>query len=204
MVSGLPILKKPGERADPTILVLAGEASGDEHAARLIVALKARWPRSRFLGIGGARMKGQGVELLAELDGLAVMGVAEVLPRLPFLRRLRQRLISLLDSGEVDLVIPVDYAGFNIRIARAARRRELPVLYYIAPKIWAWGAGRARKLAACTNRLALILPFEVDALVRAGAHATFVGHPLLETPAADPDRRAVEAARALLDGSRTG
>ena len=175
------------------------------------MALKARWPGSRFLGIGGARMKGQGVELLADLDGLAVMGVAEVIPRLPFLHRLKRRLISLLDSGVVDLVIPVDYAGFNLRIARAARRRELPVLYYIAPKVWAWGARRVKKLAAYTNHLAVILPFEAEALVRAGANATFVGHPLLETPAQEPDRLEfcrrwrLDAQRpilALLPGSR--
>ncbi len=114
----------PGRNREPTIMVLAGEASGDEHAARVVIALKARWPRSRFLGIGGARMKAQGVELLADLDGLAVMGVAEVIPRLPFLRRLYRRLISILDSGDVDLVIPVDYAGFNLRMAEAAHRRE--------------------------------------------------------------------------------
>ena len=193
MVSGFPILKHSGPKhsgrsADPTILVLAGEASGDEHAARLIMALRAQWPRSRFLGIGGARMRDQGVELLADLDGLAVMGVAEVVPRLPFLHRLRRRLISLMDSGIVDLVIPVDYAGFNLRIARAARRRELPVLYYIVPKVWAWGAGRTKKLAAHTNRLALILPFELEALEQAGANATFVGHPLLEAQTPQPDR----------------
>jgi lipid-A-disaccharide synthase len=156
-------------------------------------------------------MKAQGVELLADLDGLAVMGVAEVIPRLPFLRRLTRRLISLLDSGDIDLVIPVDYAGFNLRIAKAARQRELPVLYYIAPKVWAWGAGRIKKLAAYTNRLALIFPFEVEALVNAGAHATFVGHPLLETPASEPDRQtfcerwSLDVQRpilALLPGSR--
>ena len=192
-------------------MILAGEASGDAHAARLVTALKARLPRSRFLGIGGEQMKARGVELLAELDGLAVMGVAEIIPRLPFLRRLHRRLTSVLDSGGVDLVIPVDYAGFNLRIARAARRRELPVLFYIAPKIWAWGAGRAKKLAAYTNRVALIFPFEVEALVRAGADATFVGHPLLETPASEPNRQAfcdrwsLDAQRpilAILPGSR--
>jgi len=192
-------------------MVLAGEASGDEYAARVVAALKARWPRSRFLGIGGQRMKNQGVELYAELDGLAVMGLAEVIPRLPFLYRLSQRLVSLLDSGDVDLVIPVDYSGFNLRIAKAAHRRGLPVLYYIAPKVWAWGARRVRKLATYTNRLAVIFPFEAEALVRAGANATFVGHPLLETSAAEPDRRAfcrkwgLDAQRpilALLPGSR--
>jgi len=136
-------------------MVLAGEASGDEHAARVIMALKARWPQSRFVGIGGERMKEQGVELFAELDVLAVMGVAEVIPRLPFLFRLKRRLISLLDSGAVDLVIPVDYAGFNLRIARAARRRALPVLYYIAPKIWAWRADfPVRSGDSCTVRSA--------------------------------------------------
>jgi len=192
-------------------MVLAGEASGDEHAARLVTALRARWPRSRFLGIGGQRMKDQGVELYADLDGLAVMGVAEVIPRIPFLHRLTRRLVALLDSGDVDLVIPVDYAGFNLRMAKAARRRELPVLYYIAPKVWAWGAGRVKQLVAYTSQLALIFPFEVDALVRAGANATFVGHPLLETPASEPDRLAfcrrwrLDAQRpilALLPGSR--
>jgi lipid-A-disaccharide synthase len=192
-------------------MILSGEASGDEHAARLVVALKARWPQARFLGIGGQRMKEQGVELFAELERLSVMGLAEVIPRLPFLHRLSRRLISLLDGGDIDLVIPVDYAGFNLRIARAARRRELPVLYYIAPKVWAWGAGRTRKLAAYTSRLALILPFEVEALERAGASATFVGHPLLDTPAREPDREAfclewrLDAQRpilALLPGSR--
>lgn len=212
LVSGFPILNKPGEAGNPTIMVLAGEASGDEHAARLIMALKDLWPGSRFLGIGGGRMKDQGVELLADLDRLAVIGIAEVIPRIPFFHRLSRRLVSLLASGVVDLVIPVDYAGFNLRIARAARRRELPVLYYIAPKVWAWGAGRARKLAAYTNRVALIFPFEVEALVRVGANATFVGHPLLDTPAAEPDRQAfcrkwsLDARRpilALLPGSRS-
>ncbi len=211
MVSGFPILKNPGENRDPTIMVLAGEASGDEHAARLVGVLRARWPKSRFLGIGGERMRREGVDLFAELDGLAVMGVAEVIPRLPFLYGLSRRLISLLDSGAVDLVIPIDYGGFNLRIARAASRRDLPVLYYIAPKVWAWGAGRARKLAAYTQRVALIFPFEVETLVRVGANATFVGHPLLETPAQEPDRQtfcrrwSLDAQRpilALLPGSR--
>ena len=192
-------------------MVLAGEASGDEHAARLVAALKVRCPQSRFLGIGGQRMKDQGVELYADLNGLAVMGVAEVIPRIPFLHRLTRRLVTLLDSGDVDLVIPVDYAGFNLRMAKAARRREVPVLYYIAPKVWAWGAGRVKQLVAYTSQLALILPFEVEALVRAGANATFVGHPLLETPAPEPDRLAfcrrwrLDAQRpilALLPGSR--
>ena len=182
-------MKQLGENAHPTIMVLAGEASGDEHAARLIMALKDRWPGARFLGIGGARMKDLGVELLARLDRLAVMGVTEVIPRLPFFYRLRRQLISVLNGRAIDLVIPVDFAGFNLSIAKAAHRRHVPVLYYIAPKVWAWGAGRTETLAAHTDHVAVILPFEVETLMRGGVNATFVGHPLLETPAAQPDRQ---------------
>jgi lipid-A-disaccharide synthase len=134
-------------------------------------------------------MKEQGVELFADLEGLAVMGAVEVIPRLPFLHRLRRRLVSLLDDGTVDLVIPVDYAGFNLRVSRAAHRRGLPVLYYIAPKIWAWGSGRAKKLAAHTDHVASILPFEPEFMERAGVNVTFVGHPLLEAPSPVPDRQ---------------
>jgi lipid-A-disaccharide synthase len=135
-------------------------------------------------------MKDQGVDLFAEVDELAVMGIAEVIPRLPFFHRLKRQLTSVLDSGAIDLVIPVDYAGFNLSIAKAASQRDLPVLYYIAPKVWAWGARRARKLAAHTRRVAVIFPFEVEALRRVGTNATFVGHPLLETPSPEPDRQA--------------
>ena len=192
-------------------MILAGEASGDEHAARVVVALKARWPGSRFLGIGGEQMKAHGVELAAEVDQLAVMGVTEVIPRLPFLYGLNRRLVFFLDSGVIDLVIAVDYAGFNLRLAKAAHRRAIPVLYYIAPKVWAWGAGRTKKLAAYTNRVALIFPFELEALTRMGVNATFVGHPLLETTVTEPDRQVfcdrwqLDAGRpivALLPGSR--
>ncbi len=218
VVLGFPFLKHPQpldvglhERAHPTIMVLAGEASGDAHAARLVGALKDRLPESRFLGIGGERLKGQGVELAAELDQLSVMGITDVLPRLPFFRDLRRQLVFFLDSGVIDLVIPVDFAGFNLSISKAAHRRNIPVLYYIAPKVWAWGTRRTKKLAAHTNHVAAILPFEEKSLMRAGVKATFVGHPLLETPAAEPDRQGfcnrwhLDAERpilALLPGSR--
>lgn len=125
-------------------------------------------------------MEKEGVELLEGLDRLAVMGFAEVVARIPFFLRLERRLRSLLATGEIDLVLPIDYPGFNMRMARAARREGVPVLYYICPQVWAWRAGRARKLAEAADRVAVILPFEVDVLEAAGARATFVGHPLLE------------------------
>lgn len=134
------------------------------------------------MGLGGARMAAEGVELLAGLDDLAVMGFAEVLSRLPFFLRLRRRVFEQLEEARVDLVVPIDYPGFNLRLARRARARGTPVLYYISPQVWAWHASRARDLARDTDRIAVILPFEQEFLGRAGASAVFVGHPLLDVP----------------------
>ncbi len=134
-------------------------------------------------------MRAEGVEVLEGLDRLAVMGFAEVLTHLPFFYRLERRVLALLDRGDVDLVLPIDYPGFNLRIAKEARRRNIPVLYYIAPQVWAWKPGRARRLAEDCDRLAVILPFEVEVFEAAGARVTFVGHPLLEEGVPQPDRR---------------
>jgi lipid-A-disaccharide synthase len=156
-------------------------------------------------------MREAGVELLADLDELAVMGFGEVLSRLPYFFRLERRVRGVLSSAEVDLVIPIDYPGFNMRIARAAHALGIPVLYYIAPQVWAWREGRAHQLADSTSHVAVILPFEEARLKRAGASASFVGHPLLERPddastdAAFRARWALEAERpllAILPGSR--
>ena len=166
----------------PTILLLAGESSGDHHGAGLARALKARWPSARLCGMGGPEMEAGGVELVAGLDELAVMGFLEILPRVPFFWRLERRLLRILDDTKVDLVVLIDYPGFNMRIARAAHDRGHRVLYYIAPQVWAWRTGRARKLADTTDHVAVILPFEADFLARFGVSATYVGHPLLDRP----------------------
>jgi lipid-A-disaccharide synthase len=138
-------------------------------------------------------MAAEGVELMAELDELAVMGFAEVVSRLPYFLRLRRRVFETLDTAGVDLVIPIDYPGFNLRLARRARSRGIPVLYYIAPQVWAWHASRARDLARDASRVAVILPFEEEFLRGSGAVAEFVGHPLLEVP--PPSRERAEWCR---------
>ncbi len=195
----------------PSILLSAGEASGDLHGAALARALRGRWPGARLWGLGGPRMKAEGVELMAGLDRLAVMGFAEVVRHLPFFAGLLARLRRALDGSRPDLVIPIDYPGLNMRLARAARGRGVPVLYYIAPQVWAWKWRRARELARTASRVAVILPFEADILERAGAHAEFVGHPLLEDRPPAPPREdfcaalGLDPARpvlAILPGSR--
>jgi lipid-A-disaccharide synthase len=171
----------------PVILMLAGEASGDLHGAQVARALRARWPEATLLGLGGDRMASEGVELLASLNQLAVMGFVEVLAHLPFFWRLERRLNHLLDQGEVDLVLPIDYPGFNLRITRNAKSRGIPVLYYIAPQVWAWKARRAIQLARDADAIAVILPFEKEIFLEVGGHAVFVGHPLLEESSRDKE-----------------
>ncbi len=192
-----------------TVLILAGEASGDTYGAGVARALKARVGDLRLVGTGGPRMSEAGVELMAGLDQLAVMGFAEIVTHLEFFRDLERRVIERI--WDVDVVLLVDYPGFNMRVARAAHDAGRPVLYYIAPKVWAWRAGRAKALAETTDRVAAIFPFEVEVLRSAGVNATFVGNPLLDDDrelddadvfhrrwSLDPDRPLL----AVLPGSR--
>jgi lipid-A-disaccharide synthase len=131
-----------------------------------------------LIGLGGPLMEREGVELLAGLDPLAVMGFTEIVGRLEFFRELERRLVEEL--WVADLVVAIDYPGFNMRIARAAHEIGCPVLYYIAPKVWASRPGRAKRLAEVTDRVAVIFPFEVEILEQAGATVEYVGNPLLE------------------------
>jgi lipid-A-disaccharide synthase len=185
----------------PVIFLSAGEPSGDLHGAALARAIRRRIPDARLIGLGGPRMAAEGTELLAGLDELAVMGLAEVLKHLPYFIRLRRRVFETLARERVDLVVPIDYPGFNLRLAHHARELGVPVLYFIAPQVWAWHASRAKTLARDTDRIAVILPFEEEFLREAGGNASFVGHPLLDaaTPAGP---RAEWAARLGLDAER--
>jgi lipid-A-disaccharide synthase len=168
------------------VLILAGEASGDLHAAALVEAWHPRPEGLAFAGLGGARMAAAGVELLAPMEG--VVGFVEVLRHIPAHWRLLRALRERLATGRVGLVILVDYPGFNMRVAGMARSAGVPVLYYITPQVWAWRAGRLRNMAQVITRAAVILPFEEALLRGAGIAATFVGHPLLDRALTMPDR----------------
>ena len=166
------------------ILILAGEASGDAHGSHVAREIRRRWPGTKLLGLGGPRMAEAGVELLRGLDDLAVMGFVEVLGRLAFFRRLEGELRDLLVGGAVDLVLPIDYPGLNLRITERAHEAGVPVVYYISPQVWAWKAHRAGRLARWADRIAVILPFEVPIYEAVGGAVSFVGHPLLDEPEA--------------------
>ncbi len=188
-----------------TVFLSAGESSGDRHGAAVARELLRREPRLRLVGLGGPRMAAAGVELLEDLDRLAVMGFGEVLRRLPFFLRLRRRVRRQLRDRDVDLLLPIDYPGFNLPLAEHAADRGIPVLYYIAPQVWAWREGRARRLARACHLVCVVLPFEEELLARYGAAVRFVGHPLLDDGDAPAEGRpAHEGAPllALFPGSR--
>ncbi len=184
-------------RARPAILLSAGEPSGDLHGAAVAEALRRRFPDAMLFGLGGRRMEAAGVELLADPDRLAVMGFAEVVRHLPFFIGLMRRLEREMRSRGASLVLPIDYPGFNLRLARRARRAGVPVLYYIAPQVWAWHGSRARQLADAADRLAVVFPFEEDVFRRSGASVEFVGHPLADAAPVSATREAFCAALGL-------
>lgn len=177
------------------ILFVAGEASGDTHASAVARALVARGAPYHLVGIGGDQMRVAGVELVEHAEKLAVMGFIEVLKHVPKHWALLRELKTRIRSGRVALVVLIDYPGFNMKVAEAAHAAGVPVLYYITPQVWAWGAGRLEKLARWVTKGAVILPFEEPLLREHGIDATFVGHPLLDRAAALPSR---EEARARL------
>jgi lipid-A-disaccharide synthase len=160
-------------------------------------ALKAGGAPFHLAGVGGDGMRDAGVEILEHADNLAVMGFVEVLRHLPRHWALLRQLERRIRGGRVALVVLVDYPGFNMKVAKAAADAGVPVLYYITPQVWAWGAGRLDKLARWVTRAAVILPFEQELLARHGIDATFVGHPLLDRAETMPDRAAARSALGL-------
>lgn len=188
------------------VMIIAGEASGDLHGAKLVRALQARDDDLAFAGIGGQAMAGAGVEIAVDAAELAVVGITEALFKAPTLLKGLATAKRLLAEAAPDLLILIDFPDFNLRVAAAARKRGIPVLYYISPQIWAWRPGRVRKIGARVDHVAVILPFEADFYRRHDIPVTFVGHPLLDgaAPAAAPpvpsdDRPATIG---LLPGSR--
>jgi len=175
------------------ILFVAGEASGDLHAAGVARALVAMGAPFSLVGIGGDAMRDAGVTLLEHVEKLAVMGFVEVLKHVPLHYRLANELRRRIRSGNVAVVVLIDYPGFNMKIASAAKAAGVPVLYYITPQVWAWGAKRLPELARTITKAAVILPFEEALLREHGIDATFVGHPLLDRAQALPDRASARA-----------
>ena len=204
-------LSRPAER-ERRLLVVAGEPSGDAHAARLVRALR-RTGAWRVRGVAGPALRAAGVETVVRQEELAVIGFSGILARLPALLRARRKVLAEFERFRPDVVVLVDYPGFNLRLGPELKARGARVLYYIAPQVWAWHPERAREMARWVDRLAVVFPFEEPLFREAGVNATFVGHPLLDDLAPELEEAAFRAelgvsaaARlvGLLPGSRRG
>ncbi len=194
-----------------TILIIAGEASGDLHGARLATALRRADPQLRLEGVGGHRMREAGVSLLGDIDQMGVVGLVEVLAHFRGIWAVYRRIRERLGKNPPDLLILIDYPEFNLRVAKLAKARGIRVVYYVSPQIWAWRRGRIKTMGRRIDKMLVIFPFEKAYYDTAGIDCEFVGHPLLdELPApvgkeelkATLGFRADQSLVALLPGSR--
>ncbi len=171
----------------PLIYIVAGEASGDVLGARLIAAIQARMPEARFAGIGGARMAERGVESLFPIQELALMGLAEVLPKIARLSRRMKETVADIAARKPDVVVTIDSPGFTLRLLRRIAPLRIPRAHYVAPQAWAWREKRVRHYPGLWEKLLCLLPFEPDFFAGHGLAADFVGHPVLESGADQGD-----------------
>jgi len=196
--------------SDRDLLVVAGEASGDLHAARLVRALAAKRPDLRAFGLGSDELRAAGVELIGDSREIAVVGIVEALNVLSKAREIFARLLAEVERRRPAVAVLVDFPEFNLRLARVLKWRGVRVVFYVSPQIWAWRRWRVRTIAESVDRMLVLFPFETAFYERAGVPVTHVGHPLVDEvpqllqawdqvdPGAVPDRIVV----ALLPGSR--
>lgn len=177
-----------GVETQRNIMIVAGEASGDIYGADLALEARRLAPDLNFLGIGGARMREAGVETLVDSADMAVVGLVEVLKHFDVISAAFLKLKRILLETPPDLLILIDYPGFNLRLAKVAKKAGVKVLYYISPQIWAWRQGRVKKIARLVDHMAVILPFEAPFYEKAGVPVTFVGHPMLDMVKVSLDR----------------
>lgn len=197
-------------RLPDEILIVAGEASADLHASRALEELRRLRPGVHAFGVGGPRLREAGLEALAPAEDISVMGLAEVLPRLPRILGILRMLARVAAERRPRAALLVDLPDFNLRLAKRLKALGVPVVYYVSPTIWAWRKGRARKIAKVVDRMLCILPFEEQAYEGSGVSARFVGHPFAERPLPGPPERyrrelglgASRTTVALVPGSR--
>lgn len=193
------------------ILISAGEASGDIHAAAVTRELKKIAPETEVFGMGGDCLREAGGEVLFDIKEHGVMGFAEIICKLPALFKLKNAFAKVMEERRPDCLVVVDYPGFNMRLAKLAKSMGIPVVSYISPSAWAWHKSRAKSVAHIVNKVAAIFPFEYEVYKAAGADTEFVGHPLVDivkphlTQAAAWEKAGKQAGRdliLLLPGSR--
>jgi len=162
------------------ILLVAGEVSGDLHGSYLVEAIHRIDPDIQFFGVGGEGLKRVGMRLLHHSQSLSVVGITEVFVKLRSILKALRTLKGSLEREKPDLVILIDFPDFNLRLAKIAHRKGIPILYYISPQVWAWRPGRVRLIARLVKKMVVLFPFEVPLYEAAGVDVEWVGHPLLD------------------------
>ncbi len=180
-------MAEPGPQA-PLIAIIAGEDSGDQLGADLIVALRERYPQARFIGIGGARMQAQGFESWYDIHELSLFGFSEVIRHLPRLLKLRNALVARLLKVHPAVVIGIDAPDFNLGVEQRLKQAGLLTVHYVSPSVWAWREKRAEKIGRSANRVLCLFPMEPSIYAKHGIDARFVGHPLADRFALVSDR----------------
>lgn len=165
------------------LMMVAGEVSGDTHGGSILHYLNKLIPGLEVIGVGGPKMEAEGLRSTIPLDDLQARGLVEVLRQLPGHFKYLKRMQRMLDEERPDAVLLIDYPGFNLKVAKAAKQRGLPVLYYSSPQLWAWRGSRMRAMQRWVDKIIVIFPFEEPLYRRAGVDAVFLGHPLVENVA---------------------
>ncbi len=188
------------------IMIIAGEASGDIHGARLVEALQKRDQSFSFCGIGGQALKQAGTDILVEASELSVVGIIEVFSKISAILKGMSVAKKSLKSRKPDLLVLIDFPDFNLHLAKFAKKINIPILYYISPQVWAWRQSRVKKIKKLVDHMAVILPFEEEFYKKYEVPATFVGHPLLDATPRTFNTKKVETLNTigLLPGSRPG
>lgn len=168
----------------PLIFLIAGEPSGDALGANLMAALKKQTKgRAQFAGIGGPKMKAEGLNSLFPMEELSVMGLIEIIPKIPRMRVLINETVNQILEIRPDALVTIDSPGFTLRVAKKVAGLGFPLIHYVAPSVWAWKPGRAKKIARYLNHVLALLPFEPIYMQRVGLECSFVGHPVIESGA---------------------
>ncbi len=162
-------------------MIIAGEASGDLHGAALINELKLLDDKLEIIGIGGDKMINSGMKKIFHINEMAFLGFAEVVKHLPFIRKVKSKLIETAKSEKIKTVVLIDYPGFNLSIAKSFNSLNIKNIFYISPQIWAWGKGRIKKIEKLISRMIVLFPFEKEMYDNHNVKADFVGHPLVKS-----------------------
>ena len=170
-------------------MIIAGEASGDLHGSGVVRELKHLRPNIDIYGVGGDKMKREGMDIIYHINELGFMGFVEVIKHIPFIKTMEHTLGQIVKFKRPDVLVLIDYPGFNLRFARIAKSYGVKIVYYISPQVWAWHKSRIKKMRAFVDKMLVIFPFEVDFYKAEGINAEFVGHPLLEVMESKLDRK---------------